>query len=370
MKTVLFSWAIIQGFLIGGLLLTNSKTRANKFLSIFFLLMGIKVLGQYLMRFTPVRFATPSLIFIADIIDFIEPVLLLFYLRLLFDRVVKESDYGYFIPGILFTMFAAGFAEYVGPDLVFDAYISSVSHCVVLLLIFGWKCFILLQGHLLIYGENRVAVAAKQKKFLWWPKLLIVFLLVSTVNTSGTLLWHVSDALGMYYETFRVLLEYGYILFNCSLILATGYFFLENPPLFKGVVLSQEPENDAFPGGDFYFKKMKKLLEEDKIYLDSELNEHGFAEALALQPYLLSRLVNQHLGKSFSELINEYRIGEAKRILLTEQGRSMTIYAVALDSGFRSESVFYVNFKKMTGMTPSRFKKSHLAQSRRSTQSI
>ena len=133
--------------------------------------------------------------------------------------------------------------------------------------------------------------------------------------------------------------------------------FLEDPKLFKGIVLAKTQTTEEFPGGDFYFKKLKKLLEEDKIHLDSELTEHNFAEALSIQPYLLSKLVNQYLGKSFSELINEYRINAAKDILSTAKGREMTIYAVALESGFRSESVFYVNFKKITGMTPTQYKK-------------
>lgn len=363
MKTALFTWAFIQCFLIGGLLLVNRQSKANQCLSGFFLLMGVKVLGQYLMRFTPVRFVVPEIIFVADIVDFIEPVVLLFYIKLLFDQPVRSKDYGYFVPGVLFTLFAVGFIGYVGAtDLLFDAYISSVPHRVTLFLIFVWKCFVLVRVHLLIYGKNKVAIVTKQKKFLLWPKLLAVFLLVSTIVTLGTFVYHLFEAPDSPYENVRQFLEYCYILFNCSLVLATGYFFLENPRLFKGMVLSPEPAYEEFPGGDFYFRKMKKLLNEDKIYLDSELNEHHFAEALALQPYLLSKLVNQHLGKSFSGLINEYRIEEAKRILLTEQGHRMTIYAVALDSGFRSESVFYANFKKMTGMTPSQFKKAQMAE--------
>ena len=362
MKIALFTWAFIQSFLFGGLLLFNNKNKTNQLLSLFFILMGVKVLGQYLMRFTSVRYSVPSLIFVADIIDFVEPVVLLFYIRLLFNLSIKTDDYWHFIPGALFTLFAIGFATYVGTPALFNTYIGSIPHRIALFLIFTWKCFILFRAHLLIYGENKVAVVAKQKQFLLWPKLLAVFLLVSTLVTLGTFFYHLIETPDFKYEHIRQLLEYSYILFNCSLVLATGYFFLENPQLFRGMVFSTEPVGENFPGGDFYFKKIERLLEEDKIYLDSNLNEHCFAEALSLQPYLLSKLVNQHLGKSFSELINEYRIEEAKRLLLTDKGHRMTIYAVALDSGFRSESVFYVNFKKMTGMTPSQFKKSRVAK--------
>ena len=363
MKVALFTWAFIQSFLIGGLLLVNKRNKANKCLSLFFLLVGIKVLGQYLMRFTSARFSAPSIIFLADIIDFIEPVLLLFYLRALFDLPIKPGERSYFLPGALMIIFTLGCVLYVGEkDLLFDAYISSIPHRIVLLLIVVWKCFVLSKVHLLIYSKNKVALATNQRKTLLWPKLLALFLLVSTLVSICYLFYHLLDGAGVHSEHFRQTLEYNYIIYNSSLVLATGYFFLKEPKLFSGAVLSIPSTQDDFPGGDFYFKKIETLLHEDKIYLNSELNEHQFAEAISLQPYLFSKLINQHLGKSYSELINECRINEAKQLLSTEEGRQMTIYAVALESGFRSESVFYTNFKKMTGMTPSQFKKSQLIQ--------
>ncbi|UXX81038.1 helix-turn-helix domain-containing protein [Reichenbachiella carrageenanivorans] len=360
MKIALFTWAIIQSFLIGSLLLINNKSRSNKYLSAFFIMVGVKVLGQYLMRFTALKYAIPHIIFIADIIDFVEPVLVLFYLRIIFDLPVEKKDFWRLTPGALMAVFAVSFTLYVNDTAaLFDTYISSVPHQVVLTFILVWKIFVLLEVHVLIFGKNKVAVQTKQQKSLLWPKILAIFLLISTLGILGNVLYHVSDLPGSPNETFRLLLEYEYIIFNCSLVFATAYFFLEDPKLFKGIVLGKGKSNDDFPGGDYYFKKLNKLLEEDRIHLDSELTEHGFAEVLSIQPYLLSKLVNKYLGKSYSELINEYRIAEAKKILSTEKGQNMTIYAVAVDSGFRSESVFYVNFKKITGQTPTQFKKEH-----------
>ncbi len=42
--------------------------------------------------------------------------------------------------------------------------------------------------------------------------------------------------------------------------------------------------------------------------------------------------------------------------------KEKTNYAVALESGFRSESVFYVNFKKLVGTTPVKYRKSCMMQ--------
>ena len=356
MKEALFTWAFIQSFLIGGLLLISVQTRANKYLSALFLIVGTKVLGQYLMRLTAVKFSLPQLVFVADVLDFVEPVILWFYLRLLFDFNVEDRKLVNFIPGLLMILFSLWFI-FLGPEgFIFETYIGTITHQIVLASIVGWKSYVLLNVHRLIYSKNRAAIQVKLQKFLFWPKLLGAFLAVSTLVSLSNLAYHLIIVDN---ESIRQVIEYNYIIYNCALVLATGFLFFDDPKLFKGLILKKQGEvkSDDFPGGDFYFNKLNKLLKEDKIHLDSELTEHAFAEKLELQPYLLSKLVNQYLGMSFSELINEYRINEAKAILSTEKGREMTIYAVAVDSGFRSESVFYVNFKKITGQTPTQFKK-------------
>jgi AraC-like DNA-binding protein len=108
---------------------------------------------------------------------------------------------------------------------------------------------------------------------------------------------------------------------------------------------------------EVYEKKLIKLIAENKIHTNSELNEKTLAQALDIPPYMLSQLLNENIGKSFSEFINELRIEEAQRILSDPKNHDLTMYAVAVDSGFRSESVFYPNFKKYTGLTPTQFKK-------------
>ena len=350
MKEALFTWAYIQSFLIGGLLLVSVRNRTNKYLSIFFLIVAVKVLGQYLMRLTSVKFTFSEIVFIADVLDFIEPVILLFYLRLLFDFDAKLNKRIFFTPGALMTAFSILFVV-IGPNGdMFDSYIGTWMHQTVLGCIVAWKLFILIQVHKIIYGKHKVAVQSKLEKFLMWPKMLGIFLAVSMIVSFGNLAYHLVLGGGAVNEPIRQIIEYNYIIYNCALVLATGFFFFDDPKLFKGMILRKgSSSNEDFPGGDYYFERLNKLLNEEKIHLDSELTEHIFAEKLELQPYLLSKLVNQYLGKSFSELINEYRIEEAKRILSTEKGKEMTIYAVAVDSGFRSESVFYVNFKKTYG---------------------
>jgi AraC-like DNA-binding protein len=62
---------------------------------------------------------------------------------------------------------------------------------------------------------------------------------------------------------------------------------------------------------------------------------------------------------SFNDFLNRYRIDEAKKLLLQEEGEKRNILQIMLDTGFYSKSVFNTAFKKYTGMTPSEFKRQH-----------
>ena len=46
-------------------------------------------------------------------------------------------------------------------------------------------------------------------------------------------------------------------------------------------------------------------------------------------------------------------------MLLNPQTAHNKMFSIALDCGFNSESVFYTNFKKLTGFTPRQFQKEH-----------
>ena len=62
------------------------------------------------------------------------------------------------------------------------------------------------------------------------------------------------------------------------------------------------------------------------------------------------------LGKSFFDLINSYRIEEAKKMIKEPEDEKMTISEVMYKVGFNSKSSFNTAFKKYTGLTPSEYK--------------
>jgi len=107
---------------------------------------------------------------------------------------------------------------------------------------------------------------------------------------------------------------------------------------------------------DILIKKLKEKLEVDKIYRNNELRLSALAEELGVSTHHLSQLINEELKQNFFDLINTYRINEAKDKIAT--GSSRTLLEVAFEVGFNSKNSFNNAFKKNEGMTPSAFKKS------------
>lgn len=101
--------------------------------------------------------------------------------------------------------------------------------------------------------------------------------------------------------------------------------------------------------------QIQSLMEDKKIFFDEDLTVNGLARELAIEPYQLSQIINERFKKNFNHFVNEYRIEEAKRILLEDADR--TIISVAYAVGFNSTTVFYDWFSRITGETPKKYLK-------------
>lgn len=58
-------------------------------------------------------------------------------------------------------------------------------------------------------------------------------------------------------------------------------------------------------------------------------------------------------GRNISQIVNEYRVGDAKRRLVTT---SEPVTTIMLESGFGTKSNFNREFLRVTGMTPTAFR--------------
>ena len=103
--------------------------------------------------------------------------------------------------------------------------------------------------------------------------------------------------------------------------------------------------------------QLRTYMEQEKPFLNEDLNLTLLAEQSQISPPHLSQVINQYFQKNFYDFINQYRVEEAKQRLLSADYRHLSILGIAFDCGFKSKSSFNRYFKKYTGTAPSEFRK-------------
>jgi len=141
------------------------------------------------------------------------------------------------------------------------------------------------------------------------------------------------------------------------LVLAAGGFYLYKKRPFK-------KQHEKYKGSSLNpqfaeecSKKLRYLMEMKKIYRDPDISLQALSDKLSVTSHQLSQILNETLERNFSDLINSYRIEEAKTLLLKPGADQQKITTVAFDVGFNTTVAFYNAFKKYTGMTPSQYRK-------------
>lgn len=132
---------------------------------------------------------------------------------------------------------------------------------------------------------------------------------------------------------------------------------------------AEEVPIDASPGRlpDAELEKQKERLTgivvAKSLYLNPDLRLSDLADAMGVRPYRVSQILNQGLHTSFYDLINQYRIEKAQELLTSPAADRLNLLGVAMESGFRSKSVFNEVFKKTTGKTPSQYRDGKTSES-------
>lgn len=99
-------------------------------------------------------------------------------------------------------------------------------------------------------------------------------------------------------------------------------------------------------------------LESKKYFCDNLASLSELAKKIGESPHHVSQVINEKLNKNFFELLASYRVEEAKRLLTGDKKNKLTIEEISEMVGYNSKTAFNNAFKKLTGKTPSDFRKS------------
>ncbi len=102
---------------------------------------------------------------------------------------------------------------------------------------------------------------------------------------------------------------------------------------------------------------LHEAMHSDSLFLDSSLTLDRLAEKLNFPRHHLSQVINEWLGKTFTEYLTELRLRHVISCFENPKMNHLTIAAIAFDLGFNSISTFNEVFKKYHVHTPSAYRK-------------
>jgi AraC-like DNA-binding protein len=106
-----------------------------------------------------------------------------------------------------------------------------------------------------------------------------------------------------------------------------------------------------------YSTRIIQFIEDQKPFIDAGLTLEKFSRQLNIPKHHLSFVINNKLKKNFFDLINSFRVEEAKKLLSIIDKKSVSVDSIGYDVGFNTKSAFYRSFKKYTNQTPAQFSK-------------
>lgn len=193
-----------------------------------------------------------------------------------------------------------------------------------------------------------------KRYYNWILPSIIVFAVLIVVNFS----LHVLESMGI-----KILSDAVLQSFTSLLVIPIFYLAYKEmnsagelgitPKKYHGSQISEEKTNQ-------YLAKIEAAMEEDKLYLQEDLTLQKLSRSLDISPKFVSQVINQKLEMSFSEYIFRFRLDEVKKRLTDSRNKNKTIFGIAQESGFKSNSRFNYLFKKHTGQTPKEFQKLHI----------
>jgi two-component system response regulator YesN len=101
---------------------------------------------------------------------------------------------------------------------------------------------------------------------------------------------------------------------------------------------------------------MKKILQFIEDHYADQLSLSDVAEHFHFNPSYLSNYFSTHNKEGFIEYLNKVRIEKASQLLLKD---SASISEISGLVGFSDHSYFCKVFKKINGMSPSKFRRKH-----------
>ncbi|GAB2668067.1 hypothetical protein GCM10027036_22040 [Flavihumibacter cheonanensis] len=372
-------FGILQGAILAGLLFSRSKGSSK---SNFFLACFVGAITLYL--------STPGLqqiwgwrvIWVTDPLTFLVGPFLYLYVISFTQKIGTRQVLLHLLWAIIYYPIVFVYVKLVEPFVNAQFAVEASPYAWISLLISSVKFgqllfyFLLCKRALLVHKKIIADSFSETSKIDldWVRRVANLYLILVLIS------------IGLYMLTYRYPAQV-YTISLVNLVLLSGFLYyvsikgLLQPAIFRkrgeGVTTGkqyvrpvvQELLMDNKPGRKYQKSGIERekqelicqraieVLEKQKLYTEPELTLLELADQLKFPPYQVSQSLNECLGKSFYDLVNGYRVKEAKRLLNDPEKSNLTVLSIGFEAGFNSKTTFNSVFKQKTGMTPTAYRK-------------
>lgn len=347
---------LIQGIVVGIILLLTQKNKAQRYLGLYVGLVGLQF-AYYLFNYLSVTNDYPELLLLPLDSIWLRAALLYRYAEKVSIFSNEQKGKRFLFPGII--AFVIQFIVFWLPlDIkmaIKDSLYFNVFFGLGTLYNFTIAIFlvILIYRHFKEVKNQYSNTENKQLKWLWYYVLFSLgplFVLILSYLVNFTYDYYIVMGITAIFLTYWVSIHGMMQIPIKSLLEKNSYTTIydeastPSQPIIpleeRLLVISQQIDN---------------LVEEQEIYTKEELNISDVASALHLHPKDISKAINSVKRKNFNAYINEYRIKKAITLIVDPQYHIWKMEGISKEVGFKSKSSFYAAFKKVTGYTPSKF---------------
>jgi AraC-like DNA-binding protein len=366
---IIFISGIFMSFFIVVLLLTKKQKALNdKILAVWMAIIGMHLLGYYYNQ-AGYWETYPHLIGITAPFPLIHgPMLFLYTLySLRIDRKLRRVDYLHFAPVLVAYLYMSNFFFFYTAEekkMVDNGDIQDFRVFAIVLLIailISGLSYSILSYRLTIKHEQKIDNYFSYNEGISMKWLRYCILSIGMVFLSATIIIVLRDAFGV---SFSFNADYIIYLIIIGFVFYIGYFGIKHENIFTNNLRIDNPEIEEDEKAEKYknsgmrrdlaldlYKKLLKIMADEKPYLDPKLSLAGLAQLLDISTNQLSQIINQEAQVNFHDFVNNYRVEEF--IHRASENKNFSLLALALDSGFNSKSSFNNIFKKQKGVSPS-----------------
>jgi AraC-like DNA-binding protein len=348
--SLIYFAAALQGFLLSlTLWLHKRNVSANHILACWLVCLSIDLLGQ--IYYQQAYREYPQFIGLTNFLPLTYGSFLFLFVKSLFSRLpFCRRDLLHFLPFVLMLLLIGDYLLLSGQEklqLVEDISAGKA----------GWRM------DLVDWAMNLAGVGYAFITFWFFRRQVVAsgLMWLRIMLTINCAIW-AFVCLSCFVPELLPIKDNQFIYLLSSLfIYILGYFSLKTPEIFSPAT---EKESGPKYGDNRLSDDLREqlssalvtYLQESEIWKDNQLSLNQLAEKSGFSAHHISQVLNDHLGKSFNDFLAEFRIQAVCAQLLSESDKS--ILDIAMECGFSSKSSFNASFKKITGTTPSAYRKS------------